>query len=133
MRTWIWLGAVATAMVVGGCEPPVVGFWRSDKELDNGKHNELDLYSDLSGEALIWATPSNDKGNWSKFEFDVVWEDLTDVFDLNLDCTSGPCDGADFYMACEVIEEESSGEEKLDCDANRHWKDYAMQWERNEE
>ena len=133
MRSWILLSAVAIATLLAGCEAPIVGFWRSDKKLENGKHSELDIYSDGTGEAVIWATPSADRTVWSKFKFDVAWEDFTDVFDLNLDCKSGPCEGADFYMACEVIEEDSSGEDKLDCDANRKWKSYPMQWERNEQ
>jgi hypothetical protein len=133
MRAWILAGAMTTAMLATGCEAPIVGYWRSDKQLENGKHSTLDIYSDLTGEAMFWATPSVDHTAWNKLKFDVSWEDYGDQFDLNLDCTGGPCEGADFFMTCQVIEEDPGGDEKLDCEANRMWKNYPMQWERNED
>ncbi len=110
-------------------DPPIVGYWQSDKKLGNGSRNKLEAYADYTGTAKIYATPANDPLTWIKFEFDVVWVDNELSFELDLDCDEGPCDGKanDFDMTCEIIDEE--GVSYMDCEADKRWENYPFQWE----
>lgn len=109
----------------------MVGFWESDGKLGNGERNKLEVRSDLTGEAEIWATTCTACNDWVEFKFDVEWEDQGLEFDLDMECDKGPCDGANFKMECEVIEE-SDGAEKMDCKGDGSWKGYAFDWQRDE-
>jgi hypothetical protein len=122
------LAVIATLLLVG-CEAPIVGDWRSDKKLGNGKRNKLHVWDDYTGQAIIYATPAYDPLTWVKFDFDIAWEDETEQFDLHMDCDDGPCDGDDFTMECEVVDEGDDKTIKLNCKANKKWKDYPLDWE----
>jgi hypothetical protein len=114
------------------CDAPAVGTWESDAKLGNGKRNKLELLSDYTGSATVYATTCTACTDWTDFKFKVEWEeDGAEAVDLDMKCKSGPCDGNDFAMECEVVEEED-GAEKMDCKANGNWDAYPFDWERNE-
>lgn len=126
------LGVLGSCLfLLCACDAPVVGFWESDAKLGNGKRNKLEVRSDLTGDATIWATTCTACTDWTEFKFDVEWEDQGFEFDLEMDCDDGPCDGANFKMECEVIEEDD-GTEKMDCKADNSWASYPFDWQRNE-
>ena len=125
----LMVAALAASFLLGGCDAPIVGDWRSDKKLANGERNKLNIWSDYTGNAIMYATPAYDHTTWVKFKFDVVWEDETEEFDLKMDCRSGPCDGDDFTMECQVIDEGDDQLLKLGCDGNKKWSDYPLDWE----
>lgn len=123
-------------VLTAGCgSNPVLGEWESDRTLSNGKKNDLDVFEDYTGEAKIYATPLSDPNAWVRFEFDVAWEDFGNgEYEFDLDCVEGPCDSDNFDMDCEVLEVENDDGEKLhklDCEGDRKWADYPLQWERD--
>lgn len=127
------LGSLALLLSLSACSSPIVGFWESDSKLGNGQRNELDIFDDNTVEAEIYATTCKECEDWVKFKFEGDWEEFDLEFELDLECQEGNCDGADFKMDCEVIEEEGSGEEKMDCKGDGLWENYAFDWQRNEE
>ncbi len=129
MRSLLLFLAMIVALHLVGCDAPIVGDWRSDKVLGNDKRNKLHVWSDNTGQAIIYATPASDPLNWVKFNFDIEWEDFTEEFDLHMDCNDGPCDGDDFTMECEVVDEGDDKVLKLNCNANKKWEDYPLDWE----
>ena len=124
------LSLLVSLLALTACDAPVVGLWESDSKLGNGERNELELYSDATGDAKIWATTCKECNDWVRFKFDVVWEDQGAQFELDMECDEGPCTGSDFKMDCEVFEEAESGEEKMDCSGNGSWSGYAFDWQR---
>jgi hypothetical protein len=136
MRTSLLAISVCLLALSTGCKSsPVVGFWQSDSRLGNGERNKLEVIDDFTGEAEIYATPAGDPNTWIRFEFEVSWEDLGQEFEFDLNCTDGPCvgKGDDFDMVCEALLIESDGEEldKLDCEGDKKWAGYPLQWERD--
>ena len=117
-----------------GCSShPIEGLWRSENKLGNGKRNELAVNADLTGDAVIYATPAGDPNSWTKFRFNFVGEEVDDGFrvDLQMECQSGGCSGNDFKMKCNVIELEDETEvERLDCKGTGNWVGYPFDWER---
>jgi hypothetical protein len=130
-RVWPLLPFVGLLWLTG-CDTPAVGTWESDAKLGNGKHNKLELADDLGGDATIFATSCTTCNDWTTFKFKVEWEEDGEAVDLDLECKSGPCDGNDFKMECEVSEEDD-GVEKMDCSKmTGNWKSYPFDWERDE-
>ncbi len=119
-------------LLTSACDAPLVGNWESDSKLDNGERNKLEVFGDFTGEAEVWATSCRSCNDWTEFKFDFDWEEDGTEFDLEMDCDDGPCDGADFKLECEVIEEEGSGEEKLDCKGDGLWESYPFDFQRDE-
>jgi hypothetical protein len=132
IRVDMWrLALLACLLPLTACHAPAVGFWESDSKLGNGERNKLQLYDDLGGKAEIWATTCETCNDWVEFKFDVEWEEQGTEFDLDMECSKGNCDGSDFKMECEVIEEDS-GEEKMDCKGDGSWSNYPFDWQRDE-
>ena len=133
MRNWILLGLSLSLLPFAvGCGSPLVGEWDSDKKIGNGKDNNMFIFSDATGEATIYAAPSGleaDPATYQRFEFDIEWTEVGSYFELEMDCSEGPCDGNDFTMECEVIRLDDD-REKLDCDGDKNWKGYVFNWER---
>jgi hypothetical protein len=126
------LGFLSCLLLLTACDAPVVGLWESDAKLGNGERNKLEVIDDTTGDAKIWATTCAECADWVRFKFDFDWEDQGLEFDFKMECKDGPCDGADFKMECEVIEEEGTGEEKMDCKGDGDWASYAFDWQRDE-
>jgi hypothetical protein len=126
------LAFLAAALVLGGCSSPVEGNWQSDTELGNGRRNEMSVSADGTAEATVFATPKDDRGNWVRFEFEAEWQQDGSEFDFDMECKVGPCDGNNFKMECEVIEEEADGDEKLNCAGSVKWQEYPFDWERGD-
>ncbi len=129
VRFLLLFAAALAAFLLVGCDAPIVGDWRSDKKLGNGERNKLHVWDDYTGQALIYATPTGDPSAWVKFTFDLDWEDETEEFDLHMDCDTGPCDGDDFTMECEVVDEGDDTVLKLNCQGNKKWANYPLDWE----
>ena len=123
-------------LTVGCAKDPVLGDWESDRRLSNGEKNKLELLEDFTGDAEMWATPTSDPNAWFRFEFDVEWwrEDGTGQYGFDLDCTEGPCSSDNFDMECELIEVEDDDGlplQKLDCEGDKKWENYPLQWQRD--
>ena len=130
----IALTACLAVLSVAGSDPPVVGDWKSDRELPNGEHNTLNVYDDFTAEAKIYAHPAGNPTAWVEFEFEADWEDFTEEFEFKMDCSKGPCDGDNnnFDMTCEVVALEKDEDiEVLDCKGSDLWANYVLQWDRD--
>ncbi|MEZ4437527.1 MAG: hypothetical protein R3B72_00435 [Polyangiaceae bacterium] len=124
---------VGLGLVACGGGPAVLGDWESDKRLENGEKNELELNEDYTGEAMIWATPASNPTLWTQFRFEVAWGFEGADYNFDLNCIEGPCNGDDFDMDCNVFlvdNGDGSESEKLDCEGDKKWASYPLQWER---
>ncbi len=135
MRAPLFLGFTLASLTLfcSACDPPIVGFWESDRKLSNGKRNQMSIESDFTGEAVIYATPTSDLNQWEKFSFDLIWEDEVEEFDIKLTCRSGACEDADFIMECAVIDEGKDVVDKAQCTASKSWSKYPFDWQRNDD
>jgi len=131
MKRFCLLAITLMALPLFGCSSPILGKWRSDNKLPNGRRNTMGIDSDNTGWANVYATPAGDWNAWVKFKFDVDWEDQGEKFELNLSCNSGPCNGNenDFSMKCQVIDEGNDSLIRLNCNANHAWASYPFDWE----
>ena len=128
--------ACLLALATGCASQPVIGDWESERRLGNNEKNKLEVYEDFTGDAEIWATPISDPNAWFRFEFEVAWwkEDGAGQYGFDLNCTEGPCNSDDFDMDCELIEienDEGAPLQKLDCEGEKKWENYPLQWQRD--
>jgi hypothetical protein len=130
--------AIPAALALVACGSPVVGSWQSDLSLNPappwGSRNKLTVESDLTGEARIYATPSNDHTAWTSLKFELEGQELDDgiTWKFAMSCVSEACNGDDFRMECKVID---TGADlyKMKCDGNHKWVSYPFDWEEVEE
>jgi hypothetical protein len=122
---------VPAALLLAACDAPVVGDWRSDNQLTDGSRNTMSVDGDLAGTAKFHATPANDTGAWVRFEFDFTGKEADDGMSwrFSMSCSSGPCNGDDFKMNCQVIDEGSNSPVKMKCTGNARWTGYPFDWE----
>ena len=129
---------VPAAFALVACDAPVVGSWESDVSLSPpppwGTRNKMTVDSDLVGDARIYATPSSDHAAWSslKFEFEGSEADDGLSWRFAMSCVSEACNGDDFKMDCQVIDE-GGDPLKMKCSGNHKWGAYPFDWEQVEE
>jgi hypothetical protein len=122
------------ALALAACDAPVVGSWQSDVKLTDGTRNMLAVNSDLSGDAKIHATPANNTLAWVSFRFNFTGTESEDGMSWRfyMSCassTSGPCNGDDFKMDCQVVDEGTGAPIKMECEGNNRWAPYPFDWE----
>jgi hypothetical protein len=119
------------SLALTGCDAPVVGKWQSDVKLTDGTRNEMTVDSDLLGEAHIHATPATNTVGWVSFNFEFTGSESEDGMSwrFKMSCVTGPCNGDDFKMDCQVVDEGTDQPLKMECTANNRWAPYPFDWE----
>lgn len=120
--------AVAAAGLPG-CNYAIERDWESLSKLGNGEYNRLSAYTDGTADATLHATSAATPGVWTKFYFEGTWVEDGDYFRFDFTCKKGPCNGDDFDLLCQIIDENNGETFKLDCDANNKWKNYPFSWQ----
>jgi hypothetical protein len=133
MRTSALWALLPLFLGTAACSDPVVGSWKSDKKLGNGKYNTLEVVDDGTGDATLYATPDSNLQAWVRFKFTLDWEEDAGEFDLTMKCkdrSDVPCNGDGFVMKCEAVDTDEG--EKLDCKGTKHWTKYPFDWASDE-
>lgn len=114
---------VLATVALGACDSPepnpIIGSWVSADRVA-GEYNELEIDSDLEGEATIHFYFA-DEAYFA--DFDVVAEPQGGgEYELEFECQGG-CGELDFDAECELRNDE------LECEGDNGWEDYEFKWE----
>ncbi len=131
LRTVLGGAALFSVLSTAACSAPIEGNWISLHKLGNGEHDKLAVNSDKTADATVFATPPNDPSSWTKFVFGAAWQAAGPDFDFDMKCKQGPCNGDDFSMSCEIVDEHNGEVYKLDCKANNKWTNYPFDWQQD--
>lgn len=116
----------ALALCLGAClEPkddpdPLIGDWQSTERV-GGENNEMEIDSDLEGEATIYFY-IGDEAYFADFDV-VAFDTGSGRYELEFEC-EGACSELDFFARCTL-----DGDE-LECSGDGPWSEYEFVWER---
>lgn len=129
VRLLAMLALTATASTLSGCGSAIVREWQSLYTVAGGELNRLVAYDDGTAKVTLFATTTGTPDVWTRFVFGGTWveDDYTFVFELT--CREGPCNGDDFQLRCQVIDEDNGKTWKLDCVGNNKWANYPFSWQ----
>ena len=123
---WAFFAVVLLGVVIVACDEekkddPIIGGWAADEET-GGETTEMEVRSDLEGDAKIWGFYD---GDLLYFNYDLSVENNGNgEYKFELDSLD---DSAfDFNMDCEI---NSDGDE-LDCEGEEIWQNFSWTFEK---